>query len=224
MLRFVRWITLALIVLLLVGGGTIWLAQSGKSPLAAALVRQTAALVGVTPTRTAAGGVVLPGGAPLGGPFHLIDDQGGSVTDQTYRGQWMLLYFGYTFCPDVCPTELQTIATALHLLGARGKPIVPLFVTIDPARDTPAVLARYVKLFSPRLVGLTGSSKQIAGIARDYRVYYAKVPQTNGPYLMDHSSFIYLMGPHGHFRAFFPPGTSAADLSRQIGSAMNQPG
>src|SRR6185437_773362 len=140
-------------------------------------------------------GTGVPAGLAIGGPFTLVDQSGKRVTQADFRGRWMLVYFGYTFCPDVCPTELQTIAGALDKLGPDAASIAPLFITIDPARDTPAILADYVKLFDNRLIGLTGSAKEIDDVAREYRVYYAKVTQNSGgSYLMDHSSFAYLMG------------------------------
>ena len=157
---------------------------------------------------TASAGTADPGAAAL------IDQDGKPFTLADLRGKVVLLYFGYTFCPDVCPTELQTVSAALDKLGPDANKIVPLFITIDPERDTVATLADYVKLFDDRLIGLTGTDAQIAAAARDYRVYYAKAtPKDSTNYLMDHSSFLYLMGPDGQFRALFRPGTTAAELA-----------
>jgi protein SCO1/2 len=137
----------------------------------------------------------------------------------------MLVYFGYTYCPDVCPTELQTMAAAVDRLGPDGAKVVPVFVTVDPQRDTPEVLADYVKLFSPRLTGLTGTPAEIASIAREYRVYYAKVtPKNGGDYLMDHSSFVYLIGPQGRLRALIHPGRSADEVAATIEAQIRKPG
>ena len=175
-------------------------------------------------TRTAteiAGGVNIPGTVTVGGPFTLTDSGGRPVTEATYRGRWMLVYLGYTFCPDVCPTELQAIANALDLLGAEAAKVVPIFITIDPARDTVTALAEYVKLFDPRLVGLTGTEAQISTAARAYRVYHAKaVTKDSTTYLMDHSSFIYLMGPDGGFRALFRQGMAPQELATAIRTRM----
>ncbi|MDE2580576.1 MAG: SCO family protein [Rhodospirillales bacterium] len=142
-------------------------------------------------------------GATVGGPFTLVNGQGKTVSSTMFRGKYMLVYFGYTHCPDVCPTTLSDIAIALKQIGPKAKQVVPLFITVDPARDTPAVIQRYTALFSPRIVGLTGTAAQIATAAREYHVYYAKHVTGPGPndYSMDHSSVMYLMGPAGRFLA-----------------------
>jgi protein SCO1/2 len=160
---------------------------------------------------------------PIGGPFTLTDHTGKSVTDADFRGKYMLIYFGYTYCPDVCPTELGVMTQALDRLGPKSEQVQPIFITIDPDRDTVAHMKDYVSLFHPRLVGLTGTPEQVREAARAYRVYYAKAPQKDGKaddYLMDHSSFIYLMGPDGTFVGVYPGGTTAdkivQDLSPRI--------
>ena len=201
LLRRLRWAAYGLIVVLLVALGVAWLRQGGRE--------------------LAAVGVAVPGGVSVGGPFALTDDQGRAVTEASYRGRWMLVYFGYSFCPDVCPTELQTMAAALDRLGPLAAKVAPLFITVDPARDTPAALAEYVKLFDPRLVGLSGTEAQVAAVARAYRVYYARAEAKGSTsYLMDHSSFLYLMGPDGTFQALFRQGTSADDLAGAIKARM----
>ena len=156
----------------------------------------------------AAGGYLfLSGSRPtaltVGGPFSLIDGDGHPVTEQTWRGKYMLVYFGYTFCPDVCPTTLSSVADALDKLGPRAERIQPLFITVDPKRDTVPAVKQYTAAFGPRFVGLTGSPEQIATAARAYRVYYAEHRTGPGPddYSMDHSSVLYLMGPDGKFIA-----------------------
>lgn len=163
---------------------------------------------------------VAPGGAAnVGGPFTLTDQTGKTVTDATYRGKFMLVYFGYTYCPDVCPTELGMMSAALDQLGPTADKLQPLFITIDPARDTVAHMKDYVALFTPRLAGLTGTPEQIKAVAHAYRVYYAKAPQEGkdpGDYLMDHSSFIYLMGPDGKFLTVYPAGTTAEKLAQDL--------
>jgi protein SCO1/2 len=146
---------------------------------------------------------------PIGGPFALIDHTGKPCTDQDFRGKLLLIYFGYTFCPDVCPTDLQQIALAVDKLGSAGAAVQPLVITVDPERDSAAHLADYVSLFHPRLIGLTGSAEQIRHVALAYKVYYAKVPADGPHYVVDHSSFIYLVDETGKYIGFFPPGTSA---------------
>lgn len=156
-------------------------------------------------------------GADVGGPFTLVDHTGRTVTDQDFGGRYLLVYFGFTYCPDVCPTELQTMTQAIDLLGPDADRVQPLFITVDPQRDTADVLADYVRLFHPRLVGLTGTPEQIAEAARAYRVYYAKAPGDDPThYLMDHSSFVYLMDPQGDLAALFTPGTDAEEMARTL--------
>jgi protein SCO1/2 len=199
MLRTIRYAAYALIALLAIGWGVVWLRDDGAGRLGLS------------------GGLSLPGSVTLGGPFTLAATDGATVTEATFRGQWMLIYFGYTFCPDVCPTELQTMAAALDRLGPLADKIVPIFITIDPERDSPAHMAEYVKLFHERLIGLTGTPEQIAAAARSYRVYYARAQsKTASDYLMDHSSFIYLVGPDGGFRALFRQGISPEDLAEAL--------
>ena len=155
----------------------------------------------------------------IGGPFRLVDSAGQTVTNQTYRGKYMLVYFGYTYCPDVCPTTLQAMTNALDALGPKAEQIAPLFITVDPARDTPAVMKRYTAAFSPRLIGLTGSPEQIARVTKEYHVYAAKQVTGPGPndYSMDHSSVIYFMGKDGQFIAPVAesdPKQMAADIEK----------
>jgi protein SCO1 len=156
----------------------------------------------------AAGGYLFlsgsqPAALTVGGPFSLIDGDGRPVTDQTWHGKYMLVYFGYTYCPDVCPTTLTNLSDALDKLGAKADRLQPLFITVDPKRDTPPVVKQYAAAFGPRIIGLTGSAEQIAAAAKAYRVYYAEHRTGTGPddYSMDHSSVLYLMGPDGRFIA-----------------------
>jgi protein SCO1/2 len=141
----------------------------------------------------------------VGGPFALQDGDGKTVTDQTYRGKWELVFFGYTFCPDVCPTTLSAVADALEKLGPLASQVQPLFITVDPKRDTPEVIGAYVKNFDPRIVGLTGSPEAVGAAAKQYQVYYAPQKTGDGPddYLMDHSAALYLMNPQGGFVRIF---------------------
>jgi protein SCO1/2 len=153
----------------------------------------------------------------FGGPFALTDHTGRRVTDRDFRGSWLLVQFGYTGCPDLCLLSLDTLAQALDLLGpAAAARVQPLFITVDPARDTPEALAAFVPAFHPRLVGLSGSEPEIRGIARAYRVHRRKVltdPARPDEYLIDHSSFTYLTGPDGRFVTLFPYGTEADKIA-----------
>jgi cytochrome oxidase Cu insertion factor (SCO1/SenC/PrrC family) len=154
---------------------------------------------------------------PIGGPFALVDHTGRQRTDADFRGKLLLVYFGFTSCPDVCPTDLQAIALALERLGDVGQAVQPLFITVDPQRDTPEHLAEYVPLFHPRLIGLSGDEASISEAARAYRVYCAKVPTSDGSdYTVDHSGFIYLMDRAGKYVGFFPPGTPPDRIAEVI--------
>ena len=182
------------------------------------LVPKVAALLGVAPP----GGVSE--GVAIGGPFTLTDARtGATVTETSYRGRWMLVYFGYTFCPDICPTDLQKMIAAIGSAGADADRITPVFITVDPSRDSAAPLARYVGLFSPKLVGLTGTQAQIDAVVRAYRVYVEKVPPASpgAPYLVNHSAFMYLMDPAGKLAGIFPPDVKPADLAHQLAAETN---
>lgn len=161
---------------------------------------------------------VIGGTALIGGPFTLVDQDGKTRSDADFHGRYLLVYFGYTFCPDLCPTELQTISDALDRLGDKAAKVQPLFITVDPARDTVPVMKAYVSHFHASLVGLTGSPLQIAAAARAYRVYFAKAPAADGSdeYLMDHSGFVYLMAPDGHYITHFTPQTTAKQMAKAI--------
>jgi protein SCO1/2 len=162
------------------------------------------------------------GRALVGGPFTLTDHTGKRVTEQDYRGRTLIVMFGFTFCPDVCPTELQLVSAALDKLGPKAKRAVPLFITIDPERDTPAQLATYVTSFHPSLVGLTGTPEEVAAAAKAYRVYVKKVsdPKSTAGYTMDHSALIYVMGPDGTYQTHFTPGVSVATLAERLGELL----
>jgi cytochrome oxidase Cu insertion factor (SCO1/SenC/PrrC family) len=150
------------------------------------------------------------GRGPVGGPFELVDHTGRKRTDADFRGKFLLVYFGYTYCPDICPTDLLEISRTVDALGTAGGDLQPLFISVDPARDTTDVLAQYVASFHPRLIGLTGTPEQIRAAAGAYKAYYAKYsPPGGGVYLIDHTGVIYLMDRAGRYLGFFPPGTSA---------------
>ena len=159
------------------------------------------------------------GEAAMGGPFALVDQDGKTRRPDDFRGRFMLIYFGYSYCPDVCPTRLAVMADALDKLADANR-VVPVFITIDPARDTPGVLKAYLKAFGPRFVGLTGDVKAVDSAARAYRVFYRRHPLQGGAYAMDHSSQIYLMGPDGKFVAAydqtFGPYRLAAELIKHL--------
>jgi cytochrome oxidase Cu insertion factor (SCO1/SenC/PrrC family) len=215
MIKVLRGVGLALMAIVVIAFAVA--SVSGGS-----LLPRLERMAGLAPDDSGGGTVA---GASIGGPFTLTNAAtGATVTDQTYRGHWMLVYFGYTFCPDVCPTDLQRIFAAFKVLGPKSDSITPLFVTVDPTRDTAPAMARYVALFSPRLIGLTGSQPAIDSVVRAYRVYVQKVPGTAGaPYLVSHSAFIYLMNPEGNLAGVYPPDTKAADLAHQLGQAISAP-
>jgi cytochrome oxidase Cu insertion factor (SCO1/SenC/PrrC family) len=162
---------------------------------------------------------------PIGGPFALTDQNGTRRTDADFRGKLMLVYFGFTYCPDICPADLQAIGLALDKLGHDGERVQPLFVTVDPERDTAEHLAEYVPLFHPRLIGLTGSLEAVRRAADAYKVYFAKVPtgKEASDYTVDHTAFIYLMDRDGNYLGFFPPGTTADRMAETIRPRLAEP-
>jgi protein SCO1 len=162
------------------------------------------------------------GGLGIGGPFTLQGGSGKQVTDKDFRGKYMLVYFGYTFCPDVCPTTLTAVADALDKLGPAGARIQPLFITVDPKRDTPEVVKQYAAAFGPRIEGLTGTPEEIAAVAKEYRVYYAEHRTGPGPndYSMDHSSVLYLMSPTGGFVAPVRADQSGDEIAANLRKLM----
>ncbi len=185
-----------LAVLLIGAGGFLWLSSGGRNnPLG------------------------------IGGPFTLRDGNGQAVTDKDFRGKYMLVYFGYTFCPDVCPTTLNAVADAMDKLGPAASSIQPLFITVDPKRDTPAVVKQYAAAFGPKIEGLTGTPEEIAEVAKEYRVYYAEHRTGTGPndYSMDHSSVLYLMGPNGDFVAPVRADQSGEEIAANLKKLMGQP-
>lgn len=206
-LRAIRFAAYALAAMLVVGtGAALWLKRDAG-------VEQRL------------GGMAVPPSVSIGGPFSLTDHTGAAVTDATYRGRMMLVFFGFTHCPDICPTELQVMAEVLDRLGEDAARVAPLFISVDPERDTPEALARYVDLFDPRIIGLTGTPEQIAAVARAYRVYYAKVhPPDATEYTMDHSSFVYLMDAEGRFAGLFRHGAPAAEIAAAIRAQLRRPG
>ncbi len=159
-------------------------------------------------------------GEAIGGPFRLAASDGRTVTDRSFPGRYVLVYFGYSRCRDVCPTTLATLAAALDAMGPRAAQVQPLFVTVDPTRDSPAALHHYLAAFSPRLLGLGGTPAQIRAVEREYRVRSVVHPDGRGGYDVEHSSVLYLMAPDGTFLAPIRADESAAamasDLARRL--------
>lgn len=183
---------------------------------------------GEPPERSAAElmDVVMWGKEPIGGPFTLVDQTGTPRTDSDFRGKLLLIYFGFTYCSDACPIDLQSIATALDLLGPWAEMVQPLFITVDPEKDTPEQLKNYVAQFHPRVIGLTGDPREIRKVARAYKAYAAKTaPAERDDPNVDHSSLVYLIDTSGKYIGYFPPGTSAdrmVDVIRQQLAALAQ--
>lgn len=184
----------AALALAVIAGGWLWLARGRDAADAGPLA-----------------------GSGIGGPFALVDQEGRRVSDRDFAGRYRLIYFGYTFCPDVCPTDLARNARALKLAGDVADKVQPIFITVDPVRDTPAVLRQYVANFPPRLIGLTGSAAAVAQVAGEYKVYAARqdTPGASG-YLMSHTDLSYLMGPQGAPIAFFTGADSAAKVADEL--------
>jgi len=153
--------------------------------------------------------------AAIGGPFELTDQNGHTITDRDLKGHPFLVFFGFTNCPDVCPTTLFEISEVLRELGPDADKVKALFVTVDPERDTPEQLKDYLASFDPHLVGATGDPAAIAAVTKSYRVYVKKVPQENG-YTMDHTAIVYLMGKDGRFVAPFNVKRRAADAAADL--------
>jgi cytochrome oxidase Cu insertion factor (SCO1/SenC/PrrC family) len=163
----------------------------------------------------------VSGKALVGGPFSLTDSSGKHVTDKDFRGRDMLVFFGFTSCPDICPASLQLMSTVLDKLGPKADRITPIFITIDPERDTAPKLDQYVKHFSSRIVGLTGTPEEIAAAAKAYRVYYNKVPnKVPGDYTMDHTGIIYLMDANGDYVTHFTPATPVDDMTAKLAKLL----
>ena len=159
---------------------------------------------------------LMYGRGTVGGPFTLTDQNGQKRSDSEFRGKLMIVYFGYTFCPDVCPADLMAITQALDALGAAAEGVQPVFITVDPERDTP-LLKDYVAAFHPSLIGLTGSPEEIRKVANSYKAYYRKVPgERKGEYSIDHAGVIYLMGRDGEYLGFLPPQTAPEKLTEVL--------
>jgi cytochrome oxidase Cu insertion factor (SCO1/SenC/PrrC family) len=194
-----KWLACFATAALLLGGGAAVAAEPDE-PSAEQLVQ-----------------ALLSGQASVGGPFELTDHTGRPRTDADFRGKLLLIYFGFTNCPDACPTELLSISLALEKLGRAADAVQPLFITVDPQRDTPAVLADYVSSFHPRLVGLTGEPAAIKAVARAYKTYFARSAGGSADnYSVDHTGFIYVLGPDGSYRGFLPPQLTPDQIAEAI--------
>lgn len=177
-----------------------------------------------------------PGSVPIGGPFTLVDHTGRTVTDEDFGGKYLLVFFGFSNCPDVCPTTLSDIASALELLGDDANTVQPLFVSLDPERDTPERLAEYVAAFHPKIVGLTGTAEQIAAVAKEYRAFYEKVSAASyygqdagdaagksapgDNYLISHQGNTYLMSPNSEYLTHFTYGTKPEEMAKTVRKAI----
>ncbi len=196
-----------------------------SSKLAAALVLGLlvgAAAAYVTLSTNTEPHTASTGRVAIGGPFTLTDATGTRRTEKDFAGKPMLVFFGFTNCPDVCPSGLQTLTVALDKLGDKADRLTPLFITVDPERDTPAALAAYIKSFHPRLQALTGAPEEVQAAIKAYRVYARKVPYDSDPtrYNVDHSSFFYLMDANGQYVTHFPHNIDSEKLAEAIAANL----
>lgn len=214
-LRLIRWTAFAGIALLLAA-----IAAFEFVPSVREFISPRSEVIGFA---SAEGTVSVPAGVPIGGRFELTDEKGQRVTDADYRGRWMLVFFGYTNCPDECPLTLQKMATTLQDLGSLADRIAPLFITVDPMRDTPERLASYLENFDTRITGLTGSDDQIAAVAKAYRVYYEPgKAQESGADLVSHSTFLYLVNPSGKLNALFSQDVTPEKLTPALRARLSR--
>ena len=205
-LRRVYFYLVLAIVILAVGLGLRAFTDSSKSPVATVTDKGS--------RKTQSSGTLA-----IGGSFTAVNQHGDVVSDKTYQGKYVLIFFGYTFCPDVCPTTLSTFTTVMDLLGPDAAKVQPIFVTIDPLRDTPEHLKEYLTHFHKSFTGLTGNTQQIENVKKVFRIYAAKSQQDEkdpDDYLMDHSSVSYLMGPDGKFLTFFSYGLEAEVIATKL--------
>lgn len=208
------WRSLALLTAVLIGGGAAFI-HSDDKPAEDARRADAARLMND----------LMSGKALVGGPFTLEDQYGKRRSLADFRGKPVLLYFGYTFCPDVCPTDLAAMAQAIRTLDAAGKVLQPIFVTLDPERDTREILRNYAAAFHPRFVALRGSEDEVRRVATAYKIYFEKVrPPGSSVYLLDHMAFVFLLDRDGRYVALFPPGTTAERMAVMVGEALAHSG
>jgi cytochrome oxidase Cu insertion factor (SCO1/SenC/PrrC family) len=188
--------------------------SAALSDAAASLARPTVDSPGAVRAPPVAHAATAPG---ISGHFQLQGPDGRQVTEASFSGKWLLVYFGYTCCPDVCPTVLLRVGQALENLGPIADRIQPIFITVDPARDTAARLSEYLHSFNPRIVGLRGDSLQTQTAARGYHAYYRARSLGNGEYTVDHSSFLYLVAPDRHFTKLLADSLSVSQLADEMG-------
>lgn len=190
--------------------------------LAGTLVVLVLYLPGLRPQGTATGVPASTAGVNIGGPFTLQDADGKAVTAADLKGRYSLVFFGFTHCPDICPLALQTITRALDEAGPAADRVQPVFITVDPERDTPEAMKAYAANFHPRLLALTGSPAQVEEVSRAYKVYAAKAPlkdadgKDTGDYTVTHTGFIYLMGPDGKYLSHFGKDATSADIATRL--------
>jgi cytochrome oxidase Cu insertion factor (SCO1/SenC/PrrC family) len=197
-----------------------------KLIVAAILIIAAFAIAALALTQWPTKGPMGSGTALIGGPFTMVNQKGETVTEKNFEGKYTIYFFGFTFCPDVCPTELQVLTAALKELGPDAAKITPVFVSVDPERDSPKIIGEYVANFDPRFVGLTGTPEQLAVMARAFHIYYKKVANENDAqnYGMDHPSILYLMEPDGKFAKHFPYTTDAKKLALELKSVLEASG
>ena len=165
---------------------------------------------------------LMSGKGPVGAPFTLVDQSGARRSLADFRGKLVLLYFGFTYCPDVCPTDLMAVGNLVRSLGPAGDQVQPVFVTLDPSRDTPETLRAYVASFHPRFVALTGTEDEIRRAATSYKVYFEKVrPPGVNTYLIDHTAYVFLLDREGRFVTLFPPGTPQERMAVMVREHLN---
>ncbi|KAL9675664.1 hypothetical protein QQ045_003868 [Rhodiola kirilowii] len=207
----VSWLSFLLLVI--TGAGIIWYYDNEK--------KRHIEEINIASTAVKQGPSV--GKAAIGGPFSLINHEGKRVTDKDFRGKWTLIYFGFTHCPDICPAELEKLAAAIDKIKAKsGLDITPVFISVDPERDTAEQVGEYVKEFHPKIIGLTGTPSEIKDVARAYRVYFMKTNEEDDDYLVDHSIIMYLMGPDMDFVKFFGKNNDVDQLTDGIIKEIKQ--
>ncbi|MFD2741276.1 SCO family protein [Sulfitobacter aestuarii] len=167
-------------------------------------------------------GSAVAGGADLGGPFELVNSAGETVTDAQVITEPTLIYFGYTYCPDICPLDVDRNAAAVDILEARGQSVTPVFISIDPARDTPEVVGDFAANMHPRMIGLTGSPEQVKQASSAYRTYYKAHEDGSDEYLVDHSTFSYLVLPEDGFVEYFRRETTPEQMADRVGCFIDE--
>ena len=166
---------------------------------------------------------LMSGKGQIGGPFTLIDQTGKKRSLAEFKGKVVLIYFGYMFCPDICPTDLSNLAGLLKRLGKESEQVQTIFITLDPARDTPELIGKYVQHFDKRILGLRGTEQQTKQVATQYKTFYEKVSQNGNQYVIDHTAFTFIMNRAGKYLAFFPPGTSPERMEVMVREALANP-